>query len=319
MKFIINTFIIIFVVATIYTVKDDILPGVEYLGNLLYKGQNLAIDVGNRTLSEIKKPSLEKIPTILTPGPLNVEVSVDSNNLSKSDPITLDNIIKWTNIARQTNGKLLPLVKNTNLNNSAKSKVDDMFVKQYFEHNSPIGVTVGELAKNANYEYVLIGENLALGNFQNAKSVVDAWMGSPGHRANILTSSYIDIGVGLKQGIYEGRNVWMLVQHFGIPMDACPEIDQKMKVQIDINITRLEEMKREIEGLRNKIESSNQNFDFAYEEKVDKYNELVRNYNNLAQDTKVKIDSYNDDVKLHNACIQSSLNKSGEAKEESGS
>jgi uncharacterized protein YkwD len=51
------------------------------------------------------------------------------------------------------------------------------------------------LAKKVNYEYVVVGENLAEGDFTSDADLVKGWMDSPGHRANILNTKYEEIGI----------------------------------------------------------------------------------------------------------------------------
>ena len=64
-----------------------------------------------------------------------------------------------------------------------------------FEHTSPSGVDPGKLVQSYGYDYIVAGENLILGNFSSEKEVVQDWMNSPGHRANILNGSYKRTGV----------------------------------------------------------------------------------------------------------------------------
>src|SRR5262249_8345343 len=114
--------------------------------------------------------------------------------------LTQAGVIKWTNIQRQENGALPALTVNAKLNESAQLKLKDMFAKQYFEHVSPSGVGPDGLANEVGYAYASIGENLALGNFADDRALVQAWMDSPGHRANILGKSYREIGVAVGKG-----------------------------------------------------------------------------------------------------------------------
>jgi hypothetical protein len=60
----------------------------------------------------------------------------------------------------------------------------------------------------------MAGENLAV-DFEEAENVEDAWMNSPGHRANILNKEYEDIGIGIAQGTFQGHNSIFVVQMFG--------------------------------------------------------------------------------------------------------
>ena len=59
------------------------------------------------------------------------------------------------------------LKENEKLDQAALAKANDMFLKQYFEHVSPTGVGPGDLAQNYGYDYIIVGENLILGNFSS--------------------------------------------------------------------------------------------------------------------------------------------------------
>ena len=125
-------------------------------------------------------------------------------------------IIEETNVQRKTNG-LPALSENATLDEVAKSKAYDMFRNQYFDHVSPTGVGPEELAESLGYNYSFQGENLLMGNFISEKAMVQDWMNSPGHRANILNSHYTEIGVSVVKEKYKGKTVWIGVQEFGSP------------------------------------------------------------------------------------------------------
>src|SRR3989344_5705251 len=135
---------------------------------------------------------------IFTPGGLRAKIEAANSRL------TLSGVIAQTNEQRQFFGK--PALKeNAQLNQAAMSKVKDMFAGQYFEHISPLGKGPGDLAREAGYVFITIGENLALGNYKDDAVLVQAWMDSPGHRANILNGRFTEIGVAVVKGIYEGE------------------------------------------------------------------------------------------------------------------
>lgn len=141
-------------------------------------------------------------------------------------------IIEWVNHYRaEENLPLLTL--NDKLLAAATTKEKDMFTKQYFEHVSPDGKTPGELVLEAGYDYKTTGENLALGDFKDEKELVDAWMASPGHRANIMNTLYTEIGVASGLNDYQGRNTWISVQEFGLPQAICPAPDNNLSQTID--------------------------------------------------------------------------------------
>lgn len=217
--------------------------------------------------------------------------------------LTVSGTIKETNMARQENG-FMALSVNAKLTRAAEAKVDDMFNRQYFEHESPTGVGPGDLADNVGYEYLMIGENLALGNYEDDKALVEAWMNSPGHRANILRPHYTEIGVAVKRGLYEGRTVWLAVQEFGRPQSDCPSPSESLNVEIEADKNRLDELSKQLSPAEEEIRNSRPKRGPAYRQKVDAYNELVRLYNTLADETEILITRYNDQISAYNACLQ---------------
>lgn len=89
---------------------------------------------------------------------------------------------------------LKPLHLNQELSLAAGDRIDDMFAKHYFSHVSPDGIDPFSWADKRGYDYSEIGENLAVG-YPTADDVVDGWMHSPGHRANILKADFDEIGI----------------------------------------------------------------------------------------------------------------------------
>lgn len=113
--------------------------------------------------------------------------------------ITPENIISAVNQKRQENG-VSSLVENPQLQVAAKNKSIDMIINNYFEHYAQ-GRTPWMFIKSQGYDYQIAGENLAMG-FETSEGVVNAWMNSPVHRANILNSEFEEIGVGVVRGTY---------------------------------------------------------------------------------------------------------------------
>lgn len=70
-----------------------------------------------------------------------------------------------------------------------------MIDNHYFSHQSPTYGSPFDMMKQFGISFTAAGENIAYGQ-PTAQAVMDAWMNSPGHRANILNSSYTQIGVG---------------------------------------------------------------------------------------------------------------------------
>jgi hypothetical protein len=127
--------------------------------------------------------------------------------------ISVQELLNNTNQKRAENG-LQALVTNDQLSIAASRKADDMFAKNYWAHNSPDGTTPWVFIKQSGYDYVYAGENLARG-FTSAADVVNAWMASPGHRANLLSSNFKDVGFAVKSGTLNGEQTFLVVQEFG--------------------------------------------------------------------------------------------------------
>jgi len=146
---------------------------------------------------------------------------------------------------------------------------------------------------------------LALGNFKDDENLVNAWMESEGHRENILSTKYQEIGVAVKKGSFEGRETWLAVQHFGLPLSACPQPDVKLKVEIDENEKEIDELAEKLRLLQVEIKKMRPKWGSEYERKIDEYNLLVEKYNSLAKETQTLIESYNSQVKSFNQCLSS--------------
>jgi len=212
-----------------------------------------------------------------------------------------EDIIDATNKARIAEG-IPPLRVNEALVASAKLKADDMITLEYFEHESPSGKVVSDLGAEVGYDYIIMGENLALGNFDGADDLVQAWMDSPGHRANILNTLYQEIGIYAAKGMFEGREVWFAVQHFGTQRGTCPAISKSLKRDIDVINADLDRQQIDIEILKKQIEQGTVSGS-DYEAKVDQFNRLITVYNETLGISRQKIFQYNAQVSKFNNCL----------------
>jgi hypothetical protein len=113
------------------------------------------------------------------------------------------------------------LRRNPTLDEAARLKAEHMAENEYFSHYSPTGVSPWYWFSEAGYRYAHAGENLAI-HFTDSSEVVDAWMKSPTHRANIVNANYTEIGVGTAKGTYEGYDTVYVVQLFGTPAGPTP-------------------------------------------------------------------------------------------------
>ncbi len=133
-------------------------------------------------------------------------------------------VVEETNEKRQ-DGNLRARKRNTTLDEAAQLIADDMAKHSYFSHNSPSGVSPWYWFDVADYNYVHAGENLAV-HFTDSGELVEAWMDSPTHRANIMNGNYQEIGIGTAKGTYEGFETVFVVQLFGTPaaVAAAPTV-----------------------------------------------------------------------------------------------
>lgn len=138
--------------------------------------------------------------------------------LGDSTAINVEDLLRYTNINREANG-LPPLNLNPELTHAAQLKAKDMFAKDYWAHVSPDGTTPWVFIKNAGYNYLYAGENLARG-FTTSSDVVTAWMNSPEHRANLLSPNYTDVGFAVATGTLTGSDTTLVVQEFGSPYNS---------------------------------------------------------------------------------------------------
>lgn len=251
-------------------------------------GNSALTDLGN--VSVINNPT----PEVFTP-----DIS------SKNSVLDTEMILNLTNVARKdTDISLGYLRENKILDSIAIIRVRDMFDKQYFEHNSPIGDNASKEAKANGYGYITIGENIALGNFDGTQGLIDSWMKSPGHRANILNKNYTEIGVSALSGNYKGQKVWIAAQIFGKPIGDCKEPDADMKDKISKYKVSADSIMTSINKIDLDLKSISQSDTQTYNTKVAERNTLAGLYNNLASEIKTLVAEYNKQASIFNDCIK---------------
>ncbi|MBE3570892.1 MAG: hypothetical protein IMW92_12505 [Bacillales bacterium] len=111
-------------------------------------------------------------------------------------------VVDLTNKERAKYG-LPPLKIDPTLSKMAREKANDMAVHHYFSHTSPTYGSPFDMMKQYGIQFTAAGENIAEGQRTPAE-VVNDWMNSEGHRANILNKDYTHIGVGY----VENGNIW---------------------------------------------------------------------------------------------------------------
>lgn len=96
---------------------------------------------------------------------------------------------------------------NPRLSDAARTHSSDMVSKHYFDHVSRAGKDVVDRVNKTGYlsgaQSWVVGENLAWGSGERGtpRQIMSAWMHSPGHRQNILTSRFREIGIGVVTGV----------------------------------------------------------------------------------------------------------------------
>ena len=135
-------------------------------------------------------------PDLLYPGQVLCIPQLDSSVASYEHEV-----VRLVNEIRQQNG-LKPLTENWELSRVARYKSQDMLDNRYFSHTSPTYGSPFQMIKAFGLSYRTAGENIAKG-YASPQAVVNGWMNSSGHRANILNVSYTQIGIGyVAQGNY---------------------------------------------------------------------------------------------------------------------
>ena len=140
--------------------------------------------------------------------------------LGLSANISTQQLLILTNQQRQDN-KLPALTDNSELDQAAANKAADMFSKNYWAHDAPDGATPWTFIKATGYNYVYAGENLARG-FNSASDVINAWMNSPEHRQNILSSNYQNVGFAVATGNLSGEDTVLVVEMLGSTSLGAP-------------------------------------------------------------------------------------------------
>ena len=153
------------------------------------------------TTTTTTQPPTTAAPTTTTAPPPPPTVS--------AAPTAADQVVALVNAEREAAGCRALAVSDA-LTTAAQGHSDDMSANDYFSHTSLDGATASDRAEAAGFRGTALGENIAAGQ-RTPQDVMSAWMGSDGHRANILNCGYTVIGVGLNQ------DGWYWTQMFGTP------------------------------------------------------------------------------------------------------
>ncbi len=126
-----------------------------------------------------------------------------------------EKIFDLINRDRQKNGEE-ELKWSPELAESAKAKAKDMIEEDYFDHTSPEGESPWQEIKKTGYKFSYVGENLAF-NYSSPEQTHQGLMNSEGHRENILSSDYTEVGISAIKGTIDGEDGYVVVEHFGRP------------------------------------------------------------------------------------------------------
>ena len=158
-----------------------------------------------KPVTQVQKPAapVEKpatpAPAPVKPAPTPVEkpaapIEKNDTTVSSSNLTYEQKVVELVNVERQKAG--LPTLKmDSAISNVARAKSKDMAVNNYFAHQSPTYGSAGDMLRQFGISWSAWGENIASGQ-RTPEIVVNAWMNSPGHRANILSNNFSKIGVG---------------------------------------------------------------------------------------------------------------------------
>jgi uncharacterized protein YkwD len=235
-------------------------------------------------------------------------------------------IIKLTNSARAANG-LPSLAENQLLNSIAESRARDMLEKQYFAHVSPTGQQASDIAQTIGYHYKIIAENIGSGDFYTNQKIVDGWMQSPGHRANILSPEVQEIGAAVIKGKMKGTDTYVAVQIFGlqslpVAQNICVAPASNLLSDIEAKKAEIASLQEQLNRLKQELDSEQEAIEtdkkYTYDnvekirklnERINVFNEKSRWYNRIVGDAKAKsevaqsmVNEYNRMLQIYNDC-----------------
>jgi len=135
------------------------------------------------------------------------------------NPDFIDQVVDLINDER-TQANLDPLEMDSQLSEAAQLHSESMANDDFFSHQGVDGSSPFDRIEDAGYQYSRAAENIAAGH-QTPEAVVQGWMNSSGHRANILNPNFTEIGVGYEDlandtGSVNYNSYWTTT--FGTPL-----------------------------------------------------------------------------------------------------
>ncbi|TYR81240.1 SafA/ExsA family spore coat assembly protein [Priestia megaterium] len=144
------------------------------------------------------KEVIDANPAISNPDSIYPGQKINIPTVASTTQTFEEQVVKLVN-AERTKVGLKPLKSNWEVARVARYKSQDMIDQHYFSHTSPTYGSPFDMMKNFGIKYRTAGENIAAGQ-ATPDAVVKAWMNSDGHRKNILSSQFTEIGVGYAKG-----------------------------------------------------------------------------------------------------------------------
>lgn len=189
-------FLIIAVLLTSFAAAQDTVSYTVLSGDSMWK---IAVKYQVGVSEIISSNPQIKDPNSIYPGQKLTIPTMQSIKALESE------VVRLVNVERSKNG-LQPLKENWELSRVARYKSQDMANKNYFSHTSPTYGSPFRMMESFGIRYSSAGENIAK-NQKTPQEVMNSWMNSPGHRSNILSPSYSQIGVGLAKN-KNGNAYW---------------------------------------------------------------------------------------------------------------
>jgi uncharacterized protein YkwD len=235
--------------------------------------------------------------------PLSLQQPGSRNNARPfvpQEPVTKDAIIKLGNDVRASHG-LATLAEHHLLDKIAEERLHDMFQKQYIGHVSPSGEQASDHAQRLGYHYKIIAENIASGYFLNNQKVIDGWMQSPGHRQNMLIPDTKEIGVAIDRGQFQGANIWIAVQIFGL--QSLPVSAKKRCIAPPQDLyADLESRNTEISNLEGRLSRFKQELDQEITS-IEADRKYIGNNGQGVTNLNLRINSYNEKSAWYNSSL----------------
>jgi uncharacterized protein YkwD len=173
-----------------------------------------------KTHAQVYWPYLPLLFLIIAASFFNIWKPLQPNNpetLAYATEMSTSGLLSATNSQRASNGAGA-LTINSKLNAAAQAKANDMVARDYWSHNTPDGQEPWVFIDAQGYSYTKAGENLAYG-FSTSNSTIIGWMNSASHRANMLDTTFTEVGFGFANSAnFVGTgNETIVVAHYAKP------------------------------------------------------------------------------------------------------